>query len=245
MALKPLDIFKYLPKTNCKECGFPTCLAFAMQLALGKTELVRCPHLSEEGKNQLAQASAPPIRTVTVGTGDNQIKLGGETVLFRHEKTFYNPPALGVLISERMSDEEITTRLADIGRLSYERVGLKLQAELIAVEDTGQGRFSSLVEKACATGKCLLLMSQEVARLREAVKGCLQSRPLLFAADSTNWEQMGNLAREFSLPLVVRGASLETLVELAGKLSGPGLADLVLYPEVSSGRELLEKLVTI
>ena len=147
MALKPLDIFKLLPKTNCKECGFPTCLAFAMQLAMGKVELSKCPYVSEEAKQKLSEEAAPPIKTITVGK-DEKINLGGETVLYRHEKTFYNPTAIGVLISENMSEEEVERNLKNVVDLKYERVGVELKANFIAVKDEGKGKFKELVEKA-------------------------------------------------------------------------------------------------
>ena len=92
MALTGIQIFKLLPKTNCGECGVPTCLAFAMNLAAAKAELAACPYISEESKVLLSEASAPPIRPIIFGTGDNVVKIGGETVLFRHEKTFVNKP---------------------------------------------------------------------------------------------------------------------------------------------------------
>ena len=152
MGLNALEIFKLLPRTNCKECGFPTCLAFAMQLAMGKVSLDKCPHVSEEAKAKLAESSAPPIRTVVLGKGEEKINLGGETVLFRHEKTFYNPTGIGVLISDEMSEEEVAERLKRITTLEYERVGLKLKPNLVAVEDKGKGKFSELVRKAASTG---------------------------------------------------------------------------------------------
>ncbi len=111
MALTGIEIFKLLPKTNCKECGDPTCLAFAMKLAAGKAELSLCPHVSEEAKAKLSEASAPPILPVTIGVGDRALKIGGETVMFRHEKRFDNPPGLALLISDKLGDAEIDAKL--------------------------------------------------------------------------------------------------------------------------------------
>src|SRR5512136_1013951 len=108
MGLTGIQIFKLLPKTNCKECGVPTCLAFAMNLAAGKAELASCPFVSEEVKAQLAEASAPPIRPVTIGTATAAFKIGGETVFFRHEKRFENPTAIAVLVTDTMPENEIT-----------------------------------------------------------------------------------------------------------------------------------------
>src|SRR5271157_5558866 len=122
MGLTGIQIFKLLPKTNCGECGSPTCLAFAMALAAGKAELGKCPTISAEAKEQLSEASAPPIRTVSIGTGEYEVKLGGETVMFRHEKTFFNKPGIAVLITGSMDDKEVSRRLAVLNELQYERV---------------------------------------------------------------------------------------------------------------------------
>ncbi|RJP55442.1 MAG: acetyl-CoA decarbonylase/synthase complex subunit gamma, partial [Deltaproteobacteria bacterium] len=111
MALTGIEIFKLLPKTNCKECGVPTCLAFAMNLAAGKAELSACPYVSEEAKEKLAEASAPPIRQLTVGYGDRPVKVGGETVLYRHEKTFFNPTGLAALLTTDMDAATVDMKL--------------------------------------------------------------------------------------------------------------------------------------
>ncbi len=111
MGLTGIQIFKLLPKTNCKECGVPTCLAFAMNLAAGKAELSSCPYVSEEAKAMLSEAAAPPIRPLAIGSGENVVKIGGETVLFRHEKTFVNKPGFAVLVSDAMPEAEVNARL--------------------------------------------------------------------------------------------------------------------------------------
>ena len=111
MALTGIEIFKLLPKTNCGDCGVPTCLAFAMNLAAGKAELSACPHVSDEATAQLSEASAPPILPVTIGVGDRALKIGGETVMFRHEKRFENAPGLAILISDAMDEAEVNARL--------------------------------------------------------------------------------------------------------------------------------------
>jgi acetyl-CoA decarbonylase/synthase complex subunit gamma len=127
MGLTGIQIFKLLPKTNCGECGSPTCLAFAMALAAGKAELDKCPYVSDEARAQLSEASAPPIRPLTIGVGDYAVKLGGETVMFRHEKTFFNKPGLAVLITDAMGDAEVDRRFGKLAELQYERVGLTLR----------------------------------------------------------------------------------------------------------------------
>src|SRR4030042_3649882 len=134
MALTGIEIFKKLPKTNCGECGVPTCLAFAMKLAAGQAELSACPHVSEEAKAALEEASAPPIRPMVIGTGEKALKIGGETVLFRHEKRFVNPTGIAVLVTDKMSEAEVDQRLKNFTDLRYERVGLLLKADCIAVK---------------------------------------------------------------------------------------------------------------
>ncbi|MGC8810316.1 MAG: (Fe-S)-binding protein, partial [bacterium] len=149
MALTGIEIFKKLPKTNCGECGVPTCLAFAMKLAAGQAELSSCPYVSEEAKAALEEASAPPIRPVTIGVGDKALKIGGETVMFRHEKRFVNPPGIAILISDNMGDGEVEDRLRKLKELKYERVGLTLQADLAALRcDSGDAaKFENMAKK--------------------------------------------------------------------------------------------------
>jgi acetyl-CoA decarbonylase/synthase complex subunit gamma len=135
MALTGIQIFKLLPKTNCKECGVPTCLAFAMNLASGKAELDSCPYVSDEAKEQLAEASAPPIRPVKIGKGVRAFTTGGETVLYRHEKTFFNPTALAAMVASDIADADLEAKLKTWNAFQFERVGLNLRPELVALKD--------------------------------------------------------------------------------------------------------------
>src|SRR5512143_522793 len=149
MALTGIEIFKLLAKTNCKECGFPTCLAFAMALASGKAELDKCPYVSEEVREKLAEASAPPIRPIKIGMKDGVKTIGGETVMFRHEKTFFNPTLIAGEINTGMADADVDKKLDQFMKLQYERVGLMLRPELIAVHDKNgdAAKFAALVKK--------------------------------------------------------------------------------------------------
>ncbi len=135
MALTGIEIFKMLPKTNCKECGLPTCLAFAMALASGKAELDACPYVSDEAKEKLAAASAPPIRPVKLAMKEGVKTIGGETVMFRHEKTFFNPTIIAGLVTTAAPDAEVDAKLAQFMKLQYDRVGLLLRPEMIAIKD--------------------------------------------------------------------------------------------------------------
>ena len=114
MALTALEIYKHLPKTNCKDCKFPTCLAFAMALAQKKASLSDCPHVSEQGKAALEGASAPPIRLVSIGTGDRKLEIGSETVMFRHEQTFFHPTGLAVEVSDSLDDAALASAAKEI-----------------------------------------------------------------------------------------------------------------------------------
>lgn len=229
MALTGIQIFKLLPKTNCGQCGFPTCLAFAMALAAAKAELERCPTISDEAKEQLSEASAPPIRPVTVGTGDYAVKIGGETVMFRHEKTFFNKPGLAVFISDAMTGEEVARRIAAVGELQYDRVGLTLRPELLAIKnEAGTDAFLKCVEKAAATPYSLILMSADEAAMKAALDMVKEKKPLIYAATKENAETFGKLAVEYACPLAVKGEGLEDLSVLVDRLSGLGVKDMVL-----------------
>ncbi len=137
MALTGIQIFKLLPKTNCKECGVPTCLAFAMNLASGKAELDACPYVSDEAREKLSEASAPPIRPVAIGKGVRAAVTGGETVQYRHEKTFYNPTLLAAVVGSDIAEADLETKLKAWNAFQFERVGLNLRPELIVLKDAG------------------------------------------------------------------------------------------------------------
>ena len=131
MPLSGLDIFKLLPKTNCKDCEYPTCLAFAMQLAAGKAELEKCPHVSEQAKEALAEASQPPILKVEIGSGENVFKIGEETVMFRHDRTFVNPNAFAVAIDDNTDPAKIEETVKNVNNLKYDRVGQILEVNAV------------------------------------------------------------------------------------------------------------------
>jgi len=247
MALTGIQIFKLLPKTNCGECGVPTCLAFAMSLAAGKAELASCPYVSEEAKSELSEASAPPIRTVTIGTGDRALKVGGETVMFRHEKRFENPPGLAILISDTMDEAEVSARLARF-KLQYERVGLTLRPELIALKGDSKdaGKFAALVStvKQNSDGG-LILISDNPDILKAGLAACGDRKPLLYAATKENLEALAELAKSSSCPVAVKGSSLEELAELTTKLTEAGVKDMVIDSGSRGLRQAFEDQIVI
>ena len=248
MAMTGIQIFKLLPKTNCKDCGLPTCLAFAMALASGKAELDACPHVSEEAKAQLAESSAPPIRAVTIGTGDNALKVGGELVLYRHEKTFYNPTGLGVLVSDTMSDDEVGQKVERAEKLEYERVGMMLRPDLVACkcESGDPAKFEAFVNKVMGmTSQNLIIMSDNMDALKAGATAAKDRKPLIYAATKDNADAAGELAKETACPLAVKGASLDEVAELTEKLTKAGLRDLVIDSGARDIKALLQDQVAI
>jgi acetyl-CoA decarbonylase/synthase, CODH/ACS complex subunit gamma len=243
MALTGIEIFKLLPKTNCGDCGVPTCLAFAMSLAAGKAELDKCPHLSDEARARLMEASAPPILPVTIGVGDNALKIGGETVLFRHEKRFENPPGIAILISDKMSDAEVVARLKKVNDLVYERVGMTLRANLVVIKsETGDtARFAALAGKVKTSSDTnIILMSEKAEVLTAGVKVCADRKPLLYAATKDNIDAVAALAKEFACPVAAKAASIEETAALTEKLAADGIKNIVLDTGARSARQALQ-----
>lgn len=248
MGLSGIEIFKKLPKTNCGKCGVPTCLAFAMKLATGQAELDACPDISENVKEEIGLASAPPVRTVVIGTGERAVKIGGETVLFRHEKRFENPPAFTLLLSDKMNDLEILNRLSKFNNAVYERVSVVMKPQLVAIKGDSADplRFNALVEKICdETDAGLILMNEDIEALSQAVRRCSDRKPLIYAATMENYEMLGSLAVEVSCPLAVKGDGLEELADVCDRLIGMGLKDLVLDSGARSARKALEDQIII
>ncbi|MFA5307933.1 MAG: acetyl-CoA decarbonylase/synthase complex subunit gamma [Dehalococcoidales bacterium] len=248
MALTGIEIFKLLPKTNCGDCGVPTCLAFAMSLAAGKAELSKCPHVSEEAKSKLTEAAAPPILPVTIGAGESALKIGGETVMFRHEKRFENPPGIAILITDAMPDAEVDARLKKIKELVYERVGLTLRANLAALkcESGDAAKFAALAGKVKAAGDInIILMSDKVEALAAAAKACADRKPLLYAATRDNADAVAALAKETGCAVVARADSLDDLAALTGKLTAAGIKNIVLDSGARSTQKALEDQVII
>ncbi len=248
MALTGIQIYKLLPKTNCGECGVPTCLAFAMSLAAAKAELAACPYVTEEAKAELAEASAPPIRPVVIGTGERKLTIGGETVLFRHEKTFVNPPGIAVLVTDEMGDDEVDVRVQSFKTLEYERVGLTLRADLVAVQSLSgdAGKFEALATKVKnETDGGMILMAEDAGVMETGLKVCADRKPLMYAATKQNADAMAGLSKEHGCPLAVKGNGLDEVSELTTKLSEDGLNDLVIDSGARAVRKALEDQIFI
>jgi len=248
MALTGIEIFKLLPKTNCGDCGVPTCLAFAMSLAAAKAELSKCPHVSADAKARLSEASAPPILPVTIGVGDTALKIGGETVMFRHEKRFENPPGIAILITDKMADAEVDDRLKKVKNLTYERVGLTLRANLVALKsETGDaGKFATLAGKVkTGSDANIILMSDKVDVLSAGAKACADRKPLLYAATKDNADAVAALAKETGCPVAARAAGMEELAALTEKLTAAGIKNIVMDSGSRGVRQALEEQIII
>jgi len=233
VALTGLDIFKLLPKKNCGECGVPTCLAFAMALAAGKGTLESCPYVSDEAKEALGAAAAPPIRLVKLGYPgvDHEVELGDEHVLFRHDKTFYHPTGVAVEVTDDLDEAALAERVARINDLVFERVGLRYMVDAIAVrEKTGDpARFATAAKKVAGLTKLvLMLVSEDPACLKAALAETADKKPLLAWATPATADEVAALAKEKGCAVVVCGSGLDETADLADRLAKAGLKDIVL-----------------
>jgi acetyl-CoA decarbonylase/synthase complex subunit gamma len=227
VALTGIDIFKQLPKTNCRECGQATCLAFAMKLAQKQASLDQCPHVSEEAKAALAGAAAPPIKLITLGSGDRKLAIGNETVLFRHEETFYHPTGLAVMVEANRPEAEVAAQVKALAEVSFERVGMTLRLDAVALKGEGEALVAA-AKAAAGAGIPLILMSEDPATMEKALAVCGDKRPLIYAATAANVEAMAALAKQYSCPLALKADGLASLAELSEKAQAAGATDLVL-----------------
>jgi acetyl-CoA decarbonylase/synthase complex subunit gamma len=237
MALKGLDIFKLTPKTNCKDCGFPTCMAFAMKVASGAVPMDKCPHISPEVLEQLSDAAAPPMKTITAGAGGSEYTLGGETVLFRHEKTFVNKTLFAVSVCNAASDEENEAAFESVENIDYERIGERMQVEFLNVNyvpGKGDDRYLDILKRALQTGKALILGCVDPDMAGKALELAADRKPILNGADGANLEAMNALAQKYGIVLGVRGGNLDELYDNAAKLESLGNKNLILDVGISS-----------
>ncbi len=231
MALKALDIYKLLPKKNCKECGDPTCLTFAMKLAGGKADVASCPYLDESAKTALGASTRPPIRLVKIGVGERSFAVGEEFVFYRHDKTFYHPPGILFRVRDTMTTEEITAVTIRVRDEAFTRVGTELRFNGIAVENAS-GTIEKFADAVAAIEKVadlpLVLISENADALCAALVHCGTYRPLLHAATAENYKVMCGLAKQHGCPLVIRSRGLDGIRQLVEGCCGEGVGDLVL-----------------
>jgi len=242
MALKGLDIFKLSPKKNCKECGNPTCMAFCMKVAQGAVEIDKCPYFSDEAKAMLNEQTAPPMKTITVG----EHKLGGETVLFRHEKTLVNKNLYAVSVCTCMDDATVDAKLAELQKVDYERIGERMYFEFVQVANNqaDPAVYANLVKKAAATGRALILECWDV----ECAKAALEvagKDVILDGATPANWEAMAELANAAGVTLGVWAENISDLYDTVKNLEGKGAKNLVLDVTGKTAKETLANAVLV
>ena len=249
MALSGIEIYKYLPKTNCKKCNFPTCLAFAMKVAARVVDISACPDVSAESKAALESAGRPPIRLVKFGPETHKVEVGNETVMFRHEKTFYHEPALLVRIKDTMPGAEMEKLVSEVNEYQVERVGKKLTMDGFALQNASKNpdKFVECVDLVMArSGLAMMLMSEDAAAMEVAAAKAAARKPLLHGANAGNLAAMIEVAKKHVCPLVVRETGgLSQLAELAEKAVQAGIEDIVLDPGVSDFKTSVDVLTNI
>jgi len=231
MAISGLEIYKLLPKTNCRQCGYSTCLAFGLQLAKREVNLDKCPYVSEEAKKILTESSLPPIRLITLSRDKTQLEIGNETVLFRHEEKFHHPAGVGIILEDDLDEDEFKKRVLQINKLGFERIGQTLDLNLIALRQRQKDpkiyleRLNFVLENSSFIP---VLMSQDKIVLSKAKDICRDCRCLVYCADANNYQDMVDFAKENNFILVVRGENLDELSHLVSKISLEGFENLVL-----------------
>lgn len=247
MALKGLDIFKLSPKKNCKECGCPTCMAFSMKVAQGAVDIAACPYFAPEALAKLSAATEPPMKTIKVGAGDAELSLGGETVLFRHEKTFVSRTRYAMSLCTCMDDETVAQKLEDIKKVDYERIGERMFVEMVYVNYSADGKqdYVELVKKAAETGRILILDCKDAEIAKAALEVCKDGKPILNGADASNYEAMNAVATAAGVVLGVSGADLSEIHDTVEKLEGLGNKNLVIDVTGADVKETFENAVQI
>ena len=247
MALKGLDIFKLSPKKNCKECGCPTCMAFSMKVAQGAVDIAACPYFAPEALAKLSAATEPPMKTIKVGAGDAELSLGGETVLFRHEKTFVSRTRYAMSLCTCMDDETFAQKLEDIKKVDYERIGERMFVEMVYVNYSADGKqdYVELVKKAAETGRILILDCKDAEIAKAALEVCKDGKPILNGADASNYEAMNAVATAAGVVLGVSGADLSEIHDTVEKLEGLGNKNLVIDVTGADVKETFKNAVQI
>ena len=244
MALSGVEIFKLLPKTNCKKCGHPTCLAFAMKLAQRQASLDSCPDVSEEAKKILGEASAPPVRPITFGSGDKAVKLGEETVLFRHDKKFVNPCAFAIEVKDTMPEEEVSNLCEQVLNSEMDRVGQKLRIDAIMISnasgDAGKLEALAKIVAAKAPAVPVIINTENPQAADAAVKLFAGKKPIIYGANASNAEAMAGIAMNNKAILGVVANGLEELSALTEKVKGLGVEDMVIDSGARKAKDIIE-----
>jgi len=248
--LSPIDVYKLLPKTNCKECGEENCMAFATKIVNREVNIDQCPPLLKKeyikAYSQLKEMLKPPVREVIVGDGEKAVKLGGKLVMYRHEFTYFNPTAIAIDVTDEMTDEELMNRIEKTGKFSYEYIGYTLKLDMIAVRSISGDpeKFQAVVKKVVEKTDLPLILCTLNANVAEAgLMAAPKAKPLLYAATIENWKDMAELALMYNCPLVASAPNdLNALASLAKTLLAFGVKDLVLDPGTFANEGLADTL---
>lgn len=231
MALSGLDIYKLLPKTNCKECGFATCLAFAMALAQKKTSLDKCPHVTAQAKQALESASQPPVKLVTIGKGETKLEIGNETVMYRHEQKFFHSPGIGFLVEDTLTPADIDAKIAAINALRFERVGQIIKPDIVVIKNSSNdsAKFIEAVKRATSKSELnIILSSKNPQAIGEALKICKEKRPLVLCDDMGKLAEFVKLSKENNCPLAITCKDLEEAAQATVKAKDGGVEEIVI-----------------
>ncbi|TAN40448.1 MAG: acetyl-CoA decarbonylase/synthase complex subunit gamma [Nitrospirae bacterium] len=243
MALSGVEIFKLLPKTNCKKCGHPTCLAFAMKLAQRQATLDLCPDVSEEAKKILGEASAPPIRPITIGAGDKAVKMGEETVLFRHDKKFVNPCVFAVEVKDTSTEGDIAAVCEQVMKSEIDRVGQKLRIDAIVISnvsgDASKLEAAAKTVAAKAAPVPVIINTTNPQAAEAAVKLFAGKKPVIYGANSSNIEAMAAVAKDSKASLGIIAADLDELAGLTEKVKALGVEDIVMDSGAKTAKEII------
>lgn len=246
MALSGIEIFKLTPRTNCKECGFPTCMAFAMKVASGAVTIDKCPHISEEATAKLAEATAPPMKTITIGKDATEAKIGGETVLFRHEKTLVSKSLFAVQFSDSLTDEVIDAKIANITKVDYVRIGEEMRVDLVAVKyDGNKDRYLQIVEKLKSLSKIFILACEDVDVATAAVALVKDTNPILVGANKDNIDAMVQLAKANGIVLGLNGATVEEIYSLVEAAEKADYKELIINPTTTDSAKTFENAIEV
>ncbi|MEG1311137.1 MAG: acetyl-CoA decarbonylase/synthase complex subunit gamma [Romboutsia sp.] len=231
MALKALDIFKLTPKKNCKDCGFPTCMAFSMKVASGAIDVSKCPHMSDESISKLSEATAPLMKGIKIGSGASEYELGAETVLFRHEKTLVNRNRYAVAFYESMTNEQIDAKIFNIKNVNYIRIGEEMKAEIVLLQYfENKEAFLNLVNRVKDSGleSAYIIACENAAIAKEAVEILKDKKPVLYGVNKDNYKEMIEVVKADKLPLGVKASSLEELYSTIELVQNTGYKELIL-----------------
>lgn len=235
--MNTLEIYSKLPKKNCGECGVATCLAFAMKLAQKKEDSKKCPYISEENKKTLTEQSTTPIKKINIG----KYEIGDETVMFRHEKKFYNKPIIAIMIED--NDPELEQKIKKINKTSFERIGEKLEIEMIAIKASEKEKFKQATQKIISLTTKEIMLIGNPEQLKEAIMFCSDRKPLLCSANLSNIEEVAGIAK--NLPIVATAQNLEETKKLTKALENKGAINIIIEIKNHNTKQALRDLFAV